>query len=396
MKLLPLVLHAALQLPRWTGLFSETLDVATLGVVAGGTMTFTSSAAHGVPVGQAIALSVTDAEAPNAITAATVDADGNIVCTTAFPHTLSASPDPTRFRAWDGFAKVAGFTSSDINGVRQLVATPTETTFVITPGAEVVGVTLTGDEKLFERLELGVIGWHKVVAATATTLTVATPQSVTRSFTVTAPTVVRQIRVAGAIDHEEAVRRYVEDGDLTTLNRGYMFVLPSRVHAKGKPTTALAPGADYRLRVDDGFTLLVFLPSTSPAAHVAAIDKAQGEIFRAVLQTYHGLKVLRSELCLQSPYIATFVSHQGGMHRNNAIYAHEYVFEAPFELVNDDALAPWNWTVLDDGALSDGTTPDSIGSEGTAPWGDLDLTGILHKGHPGALLGTFKIDVGDE
>ncbi len=394
MKLLPLILHGGIQIPRHTALFSDALAVATLDVVEGGNVTINCSAAHNVAVGSAIAVSITDAETPNPITAASVTASGTILCTTTYPHNLAASPDPVRFRAFNEFAKVAGFTSTSINGIRDLVATPSPTTFEIEPGAEVVGpITLTGNEALKERLEYDVTGWHKATATTSTALTFATPATVARDYTVTAPTVVRNIRIYGAIDHEAAVRQLTIDGDLLTIDKGHMFILPRRVRAKGRfDLTDVAPGADYRQVVEDGFTVLVFLPSTGSAAHVKAIDKGQGEVFKAVLRAFAGLRISRGELCASGHYVATFESHQGGMHSNNAVYAHEYVFDAPFTLLNEDMLAPYEWPALDDIALDGGTVPTTIIPEGSGPWDELDFTGIYHYGHPSPLSGTVVMD----
>lgn len=393
MKLLPLVTHAALQMPRWTSLFSDALAVNTIDVVSGGTVTINCTSAHGLAPGQTMALSIGDALVPNPITDAHVDANGDIVITTTYPHNLSASPDITRFKAYSDFAKVAGFSSANINGTRDLVAT-TLNTLTIRPGAEITPpISLTGNEVLRENLEFQMTGWHKVTAATATTLTFPAPADVTRNYTVTAPTVVKNLRIYGAIDGEMAVRNLTIDGDLQTLDKGHMFILPHRVRRAGKfSLTSVSPGTDYRQEIDDGFSVLVFLPSAGNSAHVKAIDAAQGEIFKAVLRTFFGLRILRSEVCSSGTYVATFEQHFGGMHKNNAVYAHEYEFKAPFQLGNDDALAPNKWTLLDDDALASGAVPDSIFEEGSVPWADIDVTGIYHQGHASPLDGTYTME----
>lgn len=395
MKLLPLTIHAALQMPRWTSLFSDAIAVSSIGVVSGGTVTLTCSAAHGVAIGSNIAVSITDALVPNPITAATVLADGTVSITTQYPHNLSGSPDPTRFKAFSDVARLSGFSSALANGIRDLVSTPTESTVVYRPGGTMTpgAITLTGNEVLNENLEFEVTGWHRVTAATSTTLTFPAPVGVTRSYTVTAPTVVRNMRVYGAIDGEAAVRQLTVDGDLLALDKGHLFVLPHPVKSKGKfNLTSASPGNDYRQEVSDGFTLLVFLPSANAAAHVEAIDLCQGEVFKAVMRSFFGLRILRSEVCAPGTYVATFQSHQGGMHKNNAVYAHEYVFDAPFQIANADALSPVAWTLLDDAALANGTVPESIYPEGSGPWSEIDITGIIHTGHASPLSGTYDME----
>lgn len=392
MKLLPLIIHAGIQVPRWTSLFSDTLPVATLAVTPGGNAVLTCSSAHGITVGTDTAISVTDALAPNPITAASVLGDGTVLLTTEYPHNLSASPDATRFRAYSTFARMSGFASALINGIRDLVATPTPTTLVISPGDEVASITLNGAEVLLENLEFEMTGWHKATATTTTVLTFPAPDTVTRAYTVTSPTVVTNIRVYGAIDHEAAIRMLSPDGDLLEIDKGHLFILPQRVRAKSKfNLTSAHPGADYRQEIDDGFTLLAVLPSAGDKAHVGALDRCQGEVFKAVLQSFQGLKVLRGELCAPGSYVAMFDSHQGGVHANNAVYVHEYVFKAPFQINNLDALAPYRWTLLDDVALDGGAVPDSIYAEGSAPFGSVLLTGIFHKDHASPLSGSYTI-----
>lgn len=393
MKLLPLILHAGIQIPRWTSRFSDVMAVSTISVVAGGSVTLSCSPAHGVSTGSQIAVSVTDADVPNPITAASVNADGDIVITTQFAHNLSASPDPERFRAYSDFVKVSGFSSSLINGVRDLVGTPNQNTVILRPGGTVSSITLTGSEALLDRLEYEVTGWHAATAASSTTLTFPAPATVTRNYVVTSPTVVRNIRIYGAVDHEEAARQMTEDGTLFDQSRAHMFVLPHQVRTRGKfGVTDPSPGDDYRQTLDDGFTVLVFIPSAAAAAHVPSIDLAHGEIFKAVLHTFAGLKIMRGELCSPGRFVATFASHMGATHaKNRAVYAHEYVFNAPFTLANDDALGPMESTIVDDIALGGGSVPTSIYPEGSVPFEGLDLTGIYHHGHPTPLLGSFEM-----
>lgn len=396
MKLLPLVLHGGVQLPRWTSRFSDTLDVSSIDVAAGDVVTLNCAAAHNVPVGQAIAVCIADAEVPNPITAASVNTAGDIVITTAYPHNLSASPDPFWFKAYSKFAKVSGFSSALINGIRDLISTPDSTTFVIRPGGSVSSVVLTTNEVLLDRLEFEVTGWHKVTASTTSALTFPTPGSITRDYTITAPVVAMNIRIYGATDHEAAVAQMTEPGALQSQDRAHMFILPHQVRSRGKfglddPT----PADYYSQTIDDGFTVLIFLPSAGDSAHVPSIDLAQGEIYGAVLKTFAGLKIMRSELCSPGRFVATFESHMGARHATHrAIYAHEYVFKAPFIIVNDDMLGPLESTIMDDIALGGGTVPDSLYPEGSGRFDELDLTGIYRTGYPSPLTGNYNIDGG--
>lgn len=391
MKLSPLVIHAGLILPRYTAIFSDALAVASIVVTSGGNVVLTTTAPHGVPVGERIAVSITDAEIPNPITAASVDADGNILLTTSFDHDLTTTPDATLYDAWNTTAKVAGFTDALINGTRQLSSAPTRSTLVIVPGGTVASIVLTGNEVLYEGLGRDIVGWHSVIAVTSDTLSFPTPTSITRSFTVANPTVVRDIRVAGALDYETALGHYTADDSQVSLTRPAMFILPVPVSVEGK-NRYITTGSDNRMMLRDGFTVLVLIPSHATAGHVGAIDLAHGAIFRAVLRTFHGLKISRSELMSAGDFRATFESHNGARTSSRAIYAHEYVFDMPAELVACDGVSPFEWAQIDDEAIADGDVPTSIYPANPPAFRDLDVTGILHYGHPSPLTGSFIME----
>lgn len=397
MKLTPLVLHAGVILPRYTALFSDPFPLTSIVVTAGGNVVLTTTTPHGVTVGSSIAVSITDSDTPNPITSAVVGADGDVTITTQYAHRLTTTPDPDLFDQWSELAKLAGFSSASINGNRQIVGVPTSTTVVIRPGAALAAgaVALTGNERLLERLEQELIGWHKVTATGASTLAFATPAAVSRSYTAENPVAVRNIRVFGALDYETALSHYVADDGAISLTDPVMFVLPVPVESMSRNQIAVS-GADNRIMVRDGFTVLVLIPSHSTAAHVAAIDLAQGQIFRAVMRTFRGLKIARSEYAAPGEYQATFVSHNGAVTRGNrAIYAHEYVFDMPAEMTDCDAVSPFEWSQIDDGALGDGGGVVSIYPSDPVPWRDLDITGILHDGYPSPLTGTYVINPGD-
>lgn len=395
MKLTPLVLHAGVILPRHTALFSDALPVSSIVITEGASIVLTTTAAHLVPVGSIIAVSITDADTPNPITAASVDGDGNIVLTTEHPHDMTTTPNADLYDAWSTLAKITGFTNALINGNRSVVSAPDRNTVVITPGGTVTSITLNGSEALLERLEQAIVGWHAVTATGAQTLAFDTPASITRSYTTANPVVVTNIRVFGALDYETAMGHYTADNSEAIPERPVMFILPVPVNAEGGKSY-LTSGSDNRMVLRDGFTVLVLIPSHTTAAHVAAIDSAQGAIFRAVMRTFHGLKISRSEYVNAGDYLATFESHNGARGgKNRAIYAHEYVFDMPAEITSCDGVSPFDWSQIDDGALADGDVPTSIYPSDPPAFRDLDVSGILHYGHPSPMTGSFIIEPED-
>lgn len=397
MKLTPLVLAGGVTIPRYTSRFSDALAVSSITVADGGLVTITTSAAHGVVVGQQTAISITDAEAPNPITAATVINSTTIEITTQYPHNQLVAPDgmttlyPT--------VKLTGFTNAHLNGVRQIVSTPSPTKVRYMPGSAVTGpIGLTGNEKLLERMEDAIIGWHAVTAASSTTLTFPTPSVVERSYTVANPVVVRNIRIFGAVDLDAALSQFTRDD--AALTKAHLFITPQPSGARASRsnfsnTDALGEigvGSDYRQLLMDGFVALAFLPGKTTAAHVACYDLAVGEIFRAILRTYRGLKLPTSELaCGESSYVALLDQHEPILVANRAIYVHAYRFQSTIELTQADAIAPFDWPSFDDAALADGTVPTTIPPTGAPVIDGLDFTGILRQGFPSPLTATFEI-----
>lgn len=397
MKITPLVLHGGVNIPKWTSVFSDPFPVTQISVVANGQCTITCPSAHGVQIGDKIGVSITDANTPNAITAAAVLGSGDVLITTSFDHDLTTTPDPNLSAAWSLVSNLTGFSSNWLNGNRQLVEVRSARQFVVRPGSEISTITLTGSEKLLERLEAELIGWHSATATSATTLTFRTPDSVMRTYTVLTPIVVRNIRIFGALNPEVAYRQYTQDDAKFTPSYSAMFVCPeatvNAVRASGSKSGAVAdigPGTDYRQMLTDGFEIVVFIPSANSSAHVKAIDLAQGEVFKAVLRSFYGLKLERSELVDGGSYASVFFAHGGASSTNNAVYSHRYTFQSSAYLTNADAIAPWNWSQIDDTAIAAGTPPETVLPIGVPSFHELDFTGILHDGKPQPLLGSFK------
>ncbi len=392
MKILPLVIHAGIQIPRHTALFSDTLPASSIAVVTGGTVTIACPTPHGVPLSTRIALSITDAPVPNTITAADVLANGDIRLTTTFDHDITTG--------WnDDIVNLAGFANALVNGNRQLVSVENRRVFTIKPGGTVASITLSGTEQVLEKLEAALVGWHSVTAATATTLTFPTPATVDRSYTVANPTIARNIRVFGSLDLDSALAQFTEFSSSPDFDKACMFIMPfSSVKAsrssgsRSDLLTELSAGTDYKQMLMDGFEVLVLFPTRKTVAHVKSSDLAHGEVLRAVLRTFFGLKIDRSELSSPGAFVASFQEHGGALMKNRATYGHQYTFSAPAYIANEDAIAPWEWPLIDDEALADGVVPDSITPIGAPALRDIDFTAILHDGYPQPLTGTFRID----
>lgn len=399
MKITPLALHAALRIPALTSLFSDTLSVASIAVTEGGNVTITTTGPHGVSVGGRIGVSIIDALTPNPITAALEvgNSFGDIAIETEFEHDLTRAAldyvDP-----WAGFVRLGGFTAAAMNGDLQLVEVLGPASFVVRPPTDVT-ISLNGAEKLYERLEAEVIGWHSVTAASSTTLTFPTPATVSRSYTVSGARVARSIRVWAALDLSTAMRNFVRpDAEQMSLPASYLFVTPraeTRLsrdrRAKSESPGEFYPGVETAQLLLDGFDVFAFLPTEHMGGAVAAADIAHGQIFSAVLRTFNGLRLPRSELVqgMNTEYVAFLESHGAAVY-DGATYVHRYSFGAPTYITTGDQVQPYEWTSLDaiEAALQAGTpvSPGSLYRVGAPALRDIAFTGSLPDGAPAGIF----------
>lgn len=396
MQITPLVLHAARRLPALSTLFSDAVSATSIAVVAGDLITITAPG-HGLAVGTQFALSISDAETPNPITAATVDADGNIVMTTQYPHDLTMSPAAIeRYLPWDTSVKLSGFGSELVDGTKQLISVTDRYTFTMAPTSAVT-VTLDGGEVLLEWLPRQLIGYHKATVISSTQMTIPTPSTITRDFTVSTPVIAQNIRVFGTLELDTILRQYVRDDEVLVGGKLMMFIAPVDVRtSRSRNTTTdaladLSAGSDYRLNILDGFDVYVVIPTEQGVSAVKAVDLAQGDIFAAVLGTFFGVKIPRPEICGTDSFVALLEGHSMAVY-NNANYIHRYRFQAMATLTNVNAIAPHDWPDMGSIDFGDFESIDTLYPVGTGAAHDVDLTGIRRDGHPGALEGNVNVD----
>lgn len=389
-RVTPLVLHAQARLPALTDLFSDRLEVASMTVEYAGKVTFTLPQAHGLPNGATQALSVVDADTPNPITAATIQNNGDITFTTQYEHDLSTAPGGSSVSAWNQTTKLAGFASSVLNGPLQLVSVDARNAFTVKPSQHVSSITLNGNEVLLERLESGIIGWHKVYANGPTTLQFDTPDEITRNYTVPNPSVVNNIRVVGTLSLETAKKQCVRgykpneaDQDEGEVNKAWMFICPPQVsrlsrdrNSTSDAMTEQTASSDRRMLYLDGFFVFVFLPAENSSTGITVSDLAHGPILTAILRTFHGLSLPRNELWHGDAFTMNMVEH-GNMlgDYDNATYIHGYSFEAPAYLTKFDAIQPFEWSAINETTM---TAASGIGPG--APGGTLIQTDPLPVG----------------
>jgi hypothetical protein len=415
MLITPLASLALLRIPALTTLFSDTLSVSSIAVVASGTSTITCSAPHGIAVGSLAGVCINDALAPNSITAWSIlDAPTaasysalaqakDILITLTYPTVMSTGPeDPnlsafSAFEPWNAFAILNGTTVSAIEGNAQLVSVPDALHIIVRPSGTVNSLpSVPVNAVLLERLERDVIGWHTMTALTTTQLTFTTPSAVARSYTVANPSVAVNVRCWGAVDMAHALSHYTtgDDGTPPTLNRSYLFVCPPRTarisRARNTRTDANAEqqyGSFVEQQLMDGFIIYAIFPAVDYGGAVGCMDKANGEVLTAILRTFNLLSLPFSEYSSPNPYLSTITSHGTALY-NRANYVHEYVFEATCTLTQGDGIAP---DEVPDMAALDPSGP--VQGTGTVPLGNITFDpGVFQKDNPVPLQATINFD----
>lgn len=408
MKITPLVYLCAFRVPALTDLFSDNVPIASMAVVSSGNITLTASAPHGVAIGAQQGVCVVDALTPNPITALSQIGDGSnqILVTVAYPHALTTTPDAALYAPWNLVAFLNGIGVSLLQGNVQLVAVPTQMTLVVQPGALVaLPGSIPAGAALLERLDREIIGWHAATATSPTALTFPTPATVTRNYTVNSPKVVKNIRVWGAVDLTHALSHFTrgDEANATVLNQSYMFVMPhgqARLSRNRESRTDLAtentPQTDIREMLIDGIEIIVVLPAERYGGAVACMDRCQGQVFTAMLQTFNGLKIPRSELFSNGSDYVLFLSDHGVVQYDRANYVHSYRFEAGSQLTSQDCVLPFQIPDISaiDIAIQGGNTipTTTIQAFGSVPFNGIVFSpGIGQDDGPGLLTASITL-----
>lgn len=381
MKITPLVMLAAMRIPGLTGVFSDTLAVASMVVTEGGDTVITCTGPHGIVVGQQQAMAVVDALTPNAIVDWEVLDNDDVTITVAEPHAMTTTPDVTLLEPNDSFARISGTGVSGLDGTVQLVSVDTPTAFTVRPGGSVtLPGSIPGAAVLLERLERDIIGWHAVTATSATALSFPTPATVQRSYTVDSPQIARNIRVWGAVDLEHALLHWTraDMADLGDVDQAYMFICPSPQsrlsrdrNSRSDAIVEITPGAFVNQLLMDSFELFVALPSEKYGGAIKCVDLCHGQILRAVMQTFNGLKLPYTEFASPNPHLVMMSGH-GVARYTKANYVHRYTFDAQVYITEDDTAASIELPDLTafDAALTAGdpAPTDPIQPIGSVPW----------------------------
>lgn len=417
MQISPLIWLAKLRVPSLTDVFADTLAVSSMVVTAGAYVVLTTGAAHGIATGATTEIVILDAEAPNAIVAWELDAAGDVSIAVTHPHDLSTTPDATLYPAFDSFVHLSGSGVASIEGQSQLVSVPDQTHLVVRPRSPLVSLpAVPGTANLLQRLERGMAGFHVVTATGASTLRFATPASVARTYTVTAPQVVTAVRCWGAVDFLHAMSHFSRDNEAAAPipDRGWMFVMPRGQAQVSRDRTSrsdalfeIESGIFVRQTLIDGFQIAVVLPAERYGGAVACMDRCRGDILKAMFKTFNGVVVPWAAFASPGKRVAMMESH-GTLAYDRANYVHGYVFQTTAMITNGDCADPIalpDLAALDAAIFADpmGETPitsipevGSVPADGIVIGPAVDGAGIYAQGRPQPLLATIELETPTE
>jgi hypothetical protein len=325
MKIADIVAQLQLVLPKYTNLFSETLSISSISVSAN-VATITTSTAHALTDGDAVTIS--DVGSDTAISA--VSKDGLV-----FTFTTSADHDLTLDWPEHENVDLRGFTDSAWNSSFKLVGVPNRRTFKVQ--STLSEPVLNTNEYLQEVRSDGVNGRYGV---TVTSTTVFTISGTFLDGDYTGGTVKKAVRISGAITPERAIDQYTAMG----VDELWMYVYPNDAEVSkdrntfSDATKTVPQGTTMRLRLLDGFSILLIQNTTEDIVGVAAVDTMRHDLLEPIQKSVLGVK-FDTGLSGSDDFRTVLLGH-GFVNYTGAYAVYEYTYQVVMDLTEADAVDP--------------------------------------------------------
>lgn len=322
-----------LLLPQYTDRFSTTLTASSI-TVSGSVATIITSAPHGLTTGKTIIMNGVGRKTP--IEAVTKDGlIVNIGTSVDHDQTMNWYSNPSD-RSTLGKVVLGGFTVSGWNTSHTLKSVPNRRNFTFQSALSLP--TLNGNEYVLE-VEAG-----RMTGAFTVTVVNTTTFTITGSFTsgtYIGGKISKNPRVAVAIDGVDAWTRVLTPqatGDFC------IYVLPTPV-ATSKDRSELSDaiagktnGADFRLKVISGFSLLIIAPTHAELSAGLAIDVCRYELRGPIYKCLAGA-IFDSGVSEPAKYKAVPID-DAVVNYEKAILGYSYEFQVPFDISLDDTVPP--------------------------------------------------------
>lgn len=323
MKVQDIVNQLRILLPKYTDSLSTLLPISSI-TATSTVATITTSSAHGLTTGRAVTL---------ANVAINTAIDGVSKSGLLFTFTTSAAHDLTQGWAEHETVTLDGFTDSSWNSSFTLMSVPNRNTFVVQSDNTLP--TLNGNEVLEEIRDDGANGQYSATVVSATVFTISGDFL---AGTYTGGTVNSGVRVAGSVTLERAIEQYTEQS-LTDL---WFIVVPNDAevskdrHSFSDATATRGTGDDIRVRLIDGFTINIFVNTSTDMTGTDAIDLARHTLLQPILRSVYGTK-FDTGLAEDADFRVVPTSHGIGVYEK-AYLVYTYAFEFVVELTIDDSV----------------------------------------------------------
>lgn len=236
------------------------------------------------------------------------------------------------------FVRLTGIDQPEWNGSFPLIDVPSETTFTVESTND---PPIIAADKAFLLDAVspikGIDGFRVVdqVVAPNNEIVIKVPSSVPEG-PFTPGTIIRSMRISGAVDIARALEQYTKQ-NTTDI---WAFVVPNDVdvskdmHTYSDATATRTTSDEFRLRAIDGFTIYLVKSTTTDMAAVEAVDLFRHDLLLPILKSVAGIK-FPSGLTNTTDF-RTILRGHGVASYNRAYVVYAYDFEQPADIVNDD------------------------------------------------------------
>lgn len=322
MRLSDIVRQIQIVLPKYTDVLSTVVGVDSISS-AGGVATVTTSADHGLTTGAPIVFQNVSVRTPIDISWK----DGLI-----YYFETNLSHDLTE--RWHQTVALDGFDDPDWNNSFTLARVPNRRVFGVTNTLS--APVLSGGEVLLENRIDGVNGYHAATVTGPTTFTL-TGDFLPGDYY--GGKLSASLRVAGAIDLNRILDQYTKQG----IDDVWAFVVPldrvdvsKDMNAESDALSTMTPSDAFRLRVLDGFSLVLIKNTKQDMAAVAALDLFRHDLLAPILKTVCGAR-FSTGLSTSGEFKAVLKTH-GILQYNRAYLVYAYDFEMPADIKDDDTV----------------------------------------------------------
>jgi hypothetical protein len=352
MKLTEVVAQLQLVLPKYTGYFSNTLNITSI-VAVGGVATITAPN-HGLSNNVPVTISNVAQNTP----IDSVSQDGLI-------FTFGTSENHDLTFDYPGYENVNldGFTDTSWNGAFKLMDVPDRATFKV-QSTETIP-TLQGAEYLKEIRIDGINGRYAITFIDADNFSVSGDF---KDGDYSEGTIKTGVRIAGSVSIERAIDQYTEheSGEL------WMFVVMNDAvtsknrTAENDSTATIAANEDIRTRLVDGFSVFIMKTVKDEIAAVQAVDIARHDLLGPICKSLFGAR-FSTGLSGAGDFSSILTGHNFAEYKK-AWFIYQYNFEFTSDLTLDDAVDE-----TDTKAFSEIDYTQSVGGDDTE---DLTISNL--------------------